>query len=352
MTLRSCAVIACALLVGSCSKKSAESTHTPEPPTAKGGGARAEVPLRATFEGRALTFAYGKAFERFGGLHVVLSTAATSCDAPPSDDAVEIELDVPPGPNQDFFAGSKIGVEVWMRAPKAPLRLSHAAAYQTSLALEAFARKEGAHVRGTLEFSTKYAETTAGGGKQQYAYDAGGGFDAQLCRTTNGFVEAEGGAHRMPSREPASGTYDGEAFVYKSALATVYEDTFTGERYVQSLALYPIDVRCDDRFAREGTTRFLLLKEIGGAGNRVRLDGFQPADAFVSTPEQAEGDAKAGAVTRAFGAPQHAYVSFDSLDFRPNTKITGRVFADGGAGAKPHDAGTITGTFVATVCVP
>src|SRR5438067_3750458 len=98
------------IALGACSKRSHDSVAPA--PSAVGGGVPEAV--RATIAGKQLDFPYGRAFPRLGGVHVVLSTKPTSCAQTGAlKDSASIEVDVPPGPKGDFFAGAPIGVEAW-----------------------------------------------------------------------------------------------------------------------------------------------------------------------------------------------------------------------------------------------
>ena len=317
--------------------------------SAYGGGPSG--PLVGTFEGRSVVLRYGKAFPRLGALHVVLSSAPTSCASSTGagdDDAFDVELDVPPGPSASFFSGKTIGVQAWFHDRRTLLKQEYARPYQTRLSLAPFTLGRDARLRGSFELKTVYAETGQAGAKVTYDYVASGDIDAEICASPGGFGEAVGATDEGDLDRNAAGTIGGKPFEPQGAIATVYVDPYSGESYLYALSFYPVKVTCATRFAIENGNPAFAFKSIGGTGNTRRLLGPQPADAYLSIPEIAKGAAKSAAVTHALG--RRAWIDLDHLDYTPGGTVSGKVFAASTDDAHPESSGRIGGVFRAIVC--
>jgi len=335
-----CVILGCAL--GACPKPHHDEAPKPAP-SAIGGGALRSV--HATFGDRKLDFPYGRAFPRLGGVHLVLSTKPTSCAAPRAlDDAGSIELDVPPGPKGDFFAGAPIGVEAWFHDPERSTTQGRAAPWQTTLKLDA---RPGAHVAGTIDFAARID-----GADDR----ASGAFDVELCDRDAPHLEA-GAAPSVDADGPVSGSLAGDAFTAGSAIAEVWRDPSTGEAFVHALSFFPSSgVDCATRFAHERRERVILFEEMGGVSERRTLPGPQPATAFVSAPEvdpASSGDAGAAPTLQALGAAGHAWVRLDDPHVdaaKQGDRLRGSVAAASEVGAPAKSTGHLGGTFDALVC--
>jgi hypothetical protein len=334
------ALVLVAVAFIACSKKSHDTTATAPAPSAVGGGAPHAV--HAVIGGKALVFEQGRAFPRLGGIHVVLSTKPTSCaNTGALDDAASIEIDVPPGPKGDFFAGASIGVEAWFHDAERSTAQGRAAPWQTALRLDAPPRDR---VAGTIDFSTKVGALEA---------KASGAFDVELCDRAT-LVVAKIDAPMEATAAALTGDIDGAPFAPRSAIATVWRDPATGEAFVHALSLYPsAGVDCGTHFVHERAERVVVFEEIGGVSSSRTLPGPQPAAALVSIPETAK-DAGPTATLHALGTGRRAWVRFDDLHVeaaKEGDVVRGAASAQSDVGAPAAETGHVDGTFTALVCM-
>ena len=334
---RACVLVALTLVA--CAKKSHDATTTPAP-SAIGGGAPQGV--RATIAGRAVDFPYGRAFPRLGGLHVVLSSTPTSCANPDAlNEAASIEIDVPPGPKSDFFAGAPIGVEAWFHDADRSTARGRAAPWQTTLRLDVVPHDR---VSGTLDFATKVDGQDA---------KASGAFDVELCDRA-ALIVTKVDAPPDATSAQLTGVIDGEPFTPRSAIAAGWRDPSTGEAFVRSISFYPsAGVDCGTHFVHERAERVVMVEEIGGVSSSRTLGGPQPAAAFVSVPETVK-DAGPTATLHALGTGRRAWVRLDDLhvaSLKEGDVVRGAASAASDVGAPAADSGHLDGTFTALVCM-
>ena len=343
-----CRMLLCSAvaLLLACSKRESPQKSSPPMPIVQGVGAQ---PLHATLEGKPVDFVYGRAFARFGGLHLVLSSVPTSCAAAGPIDGTTIELDVPPGPKGDFFAGATIGVEVWMHDARTAFVQGRAAPWQSALTLE---RSAGDRLVGSLEFTTKYIESAVDGGRRTFASEGRGHFAVEVCDHEAVPVKLIAAPHESTDA-PLAGTLEGAEFTPRSAIATVFTDVASGQRYIESLSFHESEVDCATQFVHEQTERTVVLKDLGGMGGARMLSGPQPADAFVSTPQK-DAAGKSAPVSHAIGRARRAWARLDRVDLaraKSGDVVRGAAFAIADDDAKPSEAAMIAGTFSAKICL-
>ncbi|GAC1520353.1 MAG: hypothetical protein NVS3B10_21740 [Polyangiales bacterium] len=328
-------------------KETPRETDPPSAPSAQAGGAQ---PLHATLEGKAVDFAFGRAFARFGGLHVVLSSVPTSCGAVGPVDGTTLELDLPPGPKGNFFAGATIGVEVWLHDARTAFVQGRAAPWQSALTLDETAGS--GRIAGSLDFATRYVESAVDGGKRAFVSEGRGRFSAEICDREALPAKVVAAPDESPDA-PLAGTLGGAPFRARSAIATVFTDVASGQRYVESLSFHDAEVDCATHFAHAQTERTVVLKDLGGMGGPHMLPGPPPADAFVSAPQK-DATGKSAPVSHALGRAHRAWARLDPIELakaKSGDVVNGAAFATADDDTKPSEAGTIAGTFSAKICL-
>ncbi|MGZ3453234.1 MAG: hypothetical protein ACXVEF_26765 [Polyangiales bacterium] len=317
-------------------------------PRIKKGG-----PFSGVLEGEAKTFKYGKAVAGYSGIHVTLSTEKTDCKSfgAGSDEAYQVEFDLPAGPDQKFFAGHKIGVSAYLNSQRVKLKQTFVQPYQFTVEVEPFALKEGETVKGSADFHMKYEEVKQDTSKKMWEYSGAGSFEVKLCEDWNHFEKLPGLDGEASSGD-VSGTFAGEKFSTKTALANVWHDKTNDVDYVESIEFYPTDdVTCSNRWEQYKKSSYFIVRSIGGANNTQKLTGTQqPADPSFSIPKGKGSSATSN--TKWFGSNggRRAWVKFDKLDLKGGGVVSGSVLAANAPDAKPDEKGKISGKFEAKVC--
>ncbi|GAC1352708.1 MAG: hypothetical protein NVS3B20_21500 [Polyangiales bacterium] len=308
----------------------------------------------AALEGTEIPMKFGKAYASFSGLHVTLSNEKTTCKyATPSDEAYQVEFDIPPGPGQKFYAGHPVGVSAMFNSQRIKLKQTWANPYQVTAEIEPFKLKEFEHVRGSLDFDVKFEETKADTSRKVHNYVGSGSFDVEICEDWNNFKKLPG-LEADAGETDLGGTFAGEKFKYKTALANVWHDKANDLDYVESIEFYPTDdVTCTSRWDAWKKLNYFVVRSIGGASSKQKLTGTQqPADPSFSKPTAAPGGKGMMGATKWFGGAggRHAWVQFDKLAFNGGAVLKGTAFAESGPDAKPDEQGKIGGRFEAKVC--
>jgi hypothetical protein len=297
-----------------------------------------------SLEGRPFSIGGAKVVPMANYLHVVLSTGPLDCDKSSREEDVVLEADFAPGPGGKFLAGQKQGVPVRWTA-KQPFKWSQATPYQTIGTLEPFKLAAGETLKGTLEFSLRHVVPTDDAGAR--VYEAKGTFEAPICPDPSGFKTLIG-TPEDAGTEPFGGTFGGQKFTYKKALAIVFKDLRSSEEYVESIQLYDDDsITCQNRYDedKKRKARYVSFTSIGGAGASHVLGGAQSADASFSSP----GGKGAGAKWQFF-ARRRAWVKLDKYAFKAGETLTGSLYAETTVDAKPEEAGKMQGRFEAKIC--
>jgi len=316
---------------------------------------KAGGPFAGNIEGEAKTFKYGKAVASYSGLHITLSTEKTDCKSfgAGSDEAYQVEFDLPPGPDQKFFAGHAIGTTAFLNSQRVKLKQSFLQPYEFTVNVEPFKLKEGETVKGNADFSMKYEEIKADTSKKTWEYSGSGDFEVKICDDWNNFKKLPGLESDAESG-PVTGTFDDEKFTYKTALANVWHDKANNVDYVESIEYYPVDdVTCSNRWDQWKKHPYFIIRSIGGANTAQKFTGTQqPADPSFSIPKSAKGSSAAMPSLKWFGSGggRRAWVKFDKLDLKGGGAVNGTVFASSGPDAKADEKGKISGKFEAKVC--
>lgn len=307
----------------------------------------------ANIEGRPLQFKYGKAYATSDSLHIVLSTEKTPCTfVPGTADAYRIRFDLTPGPGGRFFTGTPTGVGANFESRRTRLAITAADPYLVTATIEPFTLKGGAHVRGRLEFDVKFVKTKIDRTKQTYQSKGAGYFDVEICDDSEILKGLTGQPQEVPEGDVA-GTFAGEKFTFKTAIANVWHDSDNAQDYVDSIVFFPTGgVTCDNQWDQREKLNLFMIRSIGGAGRRQRFIGSaQPASASFSIPKPTVDVNGATDSFRFFGGgAERAWVRFEKLEFRSGGSVVGAIYADSRPGAKPEETGKIAGRFRAKVC--
>ncbi len=307
----------------------------------------------AHIEGRPLQFRYGKAYATSDTLHVVLSTEKTACTfAPGTEEAYRIRFELTPGPSGRFYAGTPIGVGVNFESRRTRLAITAADPYLVTAIVEPFVLKPGSHVRGRLEFDVKFVKTKVDRSRQAYQSRGAGFFDVEICDDALVLQALQGQPPDAPEGE-VSGTFAGQRFAFKTAIANVWHDPDNSQDYIDSIVFFPLNgITCANQWEQRDKVSLFMVRSIGGAGSRQRFTGSpQPASASFFIPKLAAGVNDATDAVYFFGGgAERAWVRFDKLDFKTGASVTGTVYADSREGSKIEEEGRIGGRFRAKVC--
>jgi hypothetical protein len=307
----------------------------------------------ANIEGRPLQFKFGKAYATSDSLHFVLSTEKTPCSlVHGTDEAYRIRFDLTPGPGGRFFAGKPTGVGATFESRHTRLAITVADPYLVTVAVEPFVLKGGAHVRGHLEFDVKFVKTKIDRTKQAYQSKGIGYFDVEICDDSQVLKGLSGQPEEVPEGE-VTGTFAGDKFGFKTAIANVWHDSDNAQDYVDSIVFFPTgSVTCENQWDQREKLDLFMIRSIGGAGRRQRFVGSpQPASALFSIPRSTVDVNGATGSFRFFGGgAERAWVRFEKLEFKSGGSVIGTVYADSRPGSKSEETGKIGGRFKAKVC--
>jgi hypothetical protein len=309
-------------------------------------------PFTANLEGTEIKMTFGKAYPSFSGMHVVLSNEKTKCSfAQPSDEAYQVEFDLPPGPSQKFYAGHPVGVKAYWNSQRIKMKLTYGSSHQVTANVEPFKAKEGEHIKGTLDFDIKYEETKQDTSKKTLAYAGAGSFDVEICDDTFSYMKKLVGLSDDAGEDDVAGEFAGDKFKGKTALATVWHDKANDEDYVQSIEFYTSDdVTCNSRWDAWKKESYFKIDYPGGGSSKQKLTGTpQPID-YATFSKPAPGKTLGNSKSFGGSGGSHGWVQFDKLDFKGGGKITGKLVVESAPDAKPEEAGKMKGKFEAKVC--
>jgi hypothetical protein len=316
----------------------------------EGGGGGA---LTGNFEGQEVAFKYGRTMG-FGSLRVELSNEKLPCKSGnPSDDAYTMSFELSAGPDGKFFAGYPIGVPITYNHQRIKLKSTFVRPQFVNLKLDSFDLKEGEHIKGSLNFEHKWTETK-GDDKKDWKYTADGKFDVEICDDPFGsYKKVKAPLSAEAGEGMVSGSFGGEKFVAKSALAIVLKDYSTKKEYIDAIEFYSVDdVDCANHWTEGRKGAYFYVTDIGGTGETTKFEGTkQPAQPWYAGPK-GKGATTPSLKSFGYSGGRRAWVQLDNIDFKANAKVKGSVFAESApdSTAKPEDQGKIGGTFTAKVC--
>ena len=350
------AVGAFLVVIGACQANKPEPNADADEAAVAAGESPGGTPtVFANIEGRSLQLRYGKAYATSDTLHVVLSTEKTSCTfafAPGTEEAYRIRFELTPGPGGRFYAGTPIGVGLSFESRRSRLAITAADPYLATVIVEPFALRAGSHVRGRLEFDVKFVKRKVDRSRQTYQSKGAGFFDVEICDDALVPPAIRGQPADAPESE-VSGTFAGQQFTFKTAIANVWHDPDNSQDYIDSIVFFPVaGISCANQWEQRDKLNLFMVRSIGGAGSRQRFTGSpQPASASFFIPKVGAGVNEAADAIYFFGGgAERAWVRFDKLDFRTGATLTGTVYADSREGSKIEEEGQIGGRFKAKVC--
>lgn len=316
--------------------------------TKKKGG-----PLTGNFEGQEVQFKYGRT-QGFGSLRVELSNEKLPCKGGnPSDDAYTMSFELSAGPDGKFFTGYPIGVPITYNHQRIKLKSTFVRPQFVNLNIKSFDLKEGERIKGALNFEHMWTETK-GDDKKEWKYTAGGNFDIEICEDPFGsYKRVKAPLSAEAPEGMVSGTFGGEKFVAKSALAIVLKDYSTKKEYIDAIEFYSVDgVDCANHWTEGRKGAYFYVTDIGGTGETTKFKGTkQPAQPWYAAPK---GKGATTPTLKSFGysGGRRAWVQLDNIDFTAKATVKGTVFAESAPdpSLKAEDTGKIGGTFSAKVC--
>lgn len=307
------------------------------------------TPFTLRYEQRSLVFQPGFASATVLGnvLAFQMSTQPLGCaNRTSSDGSDTIAFDVAAGPGASFFSGNVISVPVSMRTANANqfTAPSAAAARYVRLRLEPFKLKAGEHVIGELEVADPRTGLMNGRGRVEF----------ELCDDYPRLANIEGLPASVPD-QAVSGRVDGRAFKPRSALAIVAHDPDGGPDYLEKLAFFENEARCEPHVDRmEPDHRDVLGIHLSfdrfGVTTR-RLPMKKPLHAYVGDWSLDFKNTDEGLTMSSIGLTTgpNAWLSFDALDLTPGSILRGTLVAS--TSTKDPNS-LLQGRFEAVVCAP
>jgi hypothetical protein len=346
----------CALGISACQGSKSDKEPSPESEellASAGESPGGTATVFANIEGRPLQFRYGKAYATSDTLHIVLSTEKTPCTfAPGTEEAYRIRFELTAGPGGRFFTGAPTGVGANFESRKTRLAITAADPYLVTVNVEPFVLKGGAHIHGRLDFDVKFVKPKVDRSKQAYQSKGAGFFDVEICDDAGTLRAVKGQPETVPDGDVA-GTFGGQTFIFKTAIANVWHDPDNAQEFIDSIVFFPVGgITCANQWDQRDKVNLFMIRSIGGAGQRQRFIGSpQPANASFFIPRLAVGVNDATDSIYFFGGgAERAWVRFDKLDFKAGSNVTGAVYADSREGSKLDEEGRIAGRFKAKVC--
>lgn len=317
---------------------------TPEPPLGS-----SSTPFTMQYQQRTLVFQPGFATATVSGslLAFQISTEPLGCaKREPSPGSVTITFDVAAGPGASFFAGHVISVPVWLRTASASAFTQPAAvsARHVRLRLEPFKLKAGERVLGELEIADPRAGMMNGRGR----------VELELCDDYPKLANVTGLPATVPAQD-ISGLVDGRAFRPRSALAILAHDPEGGPDYLEKLAFFENDARCQPYIDRtEPDHRDVLGIHLSfdrfGVTTR-RLPVKTPLHAYIGDWSLDFKRTAEGLTMSSIGLTTgpNAWLSFDALDLKPGAILRGSLVA---STSTRDENSLLQGRFEAVVCAP
>ena len=301
-------------------------------------------PLSVELEGKKFEFKYGHAKPDNDNIDITLSTEKFPCDKwKASDDAYTIEFHVGPGQDGKFFAGEKIGVQLYWNSETRKFKRNFAYAYETGLTLASFKLDSGEKIKGTLDFDAPYSDFSDP--TKKFSYKGSGKFEVELCSSDNDYKTLKA----LPAfkGDDLAGSWGTDKFQSKVAYAYVSKDAYSKEAYVRELYFFENDkVACDEYIKSETlkNEKYLYVSGIGGTGEKHKWDGPQPAEGHFSVPVKGKEIGNSH-----YFHEGRVVVKLDSLSFKKGGKIAGSLVAKTAAGNYDGD-GDFNGKFEAKIC--
>ena len=295
-------------------------------------------------EGKKYDLKYGHAKPDNDSIDITLSTEKLPCDKwKAGDDAITLEFHVGPGTDGTFFAGKKIGAQLYWNSETLKFKRNFAYAYEVALTVETFKLAAGERVKGGLDFLAPYVDFSDP--SRKFEYKALGAFDVELCPSDNQFKTLD--AIPVAKAGAVAGAWGTEKFTAKVAYAYVSKDAYSKEAYVREIYFFESDkVPCDEYVKSESLKlqKYLYLSGIGGTGEKHKWEGQQPAEGHFSAPVKGKELGNSH-----YFHEGRVVVKLDALAYAKGGKVTGTVTAKTAAGNYDGE-GAFSGAFEAKVC--
>ncbi len=302
------------------------------------------APLSVELEGKKYEFKYGHAKPDNDNIDITLSTEKLPCDKwKAGDDAFTLEFHIGPGTDGKFFAGQKVGVQLYWNSETRKFKRNFAYAYETALTMSAFKLDSGEKVKGTLDFDSPYNDFSDP--TKKFNYKGAGKFEVELCSSDNDYKTLK--ALPAAGSDDVAGAWGTDKFESKVAYAYVSKDAYSKEAYVREVYFFENDkVACDEYIKSETlkNEKYLYVSGIGGSGEKHKWDGPQPAEGHFSIPVKGKDMGNSH-----YFHEGRVVVKLDAISYKKGGKISGTVTAKTAAGNYDGE-GAFSGKFEAKVC--
>jgi hypothetical protein len=300
--------------------------------------------LSVEIEGKSYEFKYGHAKPDNDNISITLSTEKLPCDKyKAGDDAYTLQFQIGPGTDGKFFAGQKVGVQLYWNSATRKFKRSFAYPYETSLTMSAFKLESGEKVKGSLDFDVPYSDFSDP--TKKFQYKGAGKFEVELCSSRNDFKTL--GALPAAKSDPVGGKWGADAFASKVAYAYVGKDAYSKELYVREIYFFENDKVACAPFMKMETLKaekYLEIRAIGGSGEKHKLEGEQPAEGHFTVPVKGKDIGKSH-----FFHSGRVVVKLDAVAYKKGGTISGTVSAKTAAGNYDGE-GEMSGKFEAKIC--
>jgi hypothetical protein len=308
----------------------------------KGGDTGA--PISVELEGKKLEFKFGHAKPSNENIEITLSTEKLPCDKwKAGDDAFTLSFHIGPGTDGKFFAGQKVGAQLYWNSETRKFKRNFAYPYEVALTMDSFKLDSGEKVKGTLDFNSPYTDFSDP--TKKFEYKGAGKFEVELCSSDNDYKTL--GAIPAAKSDDVAGSWGSDKFESKVAYAYLSKDPYSKEVYLREIYFFENDkVACDEYIKSETlkNEKYLYVSGIGGTGEKHKWEGAQPAEGHFSVPVKG----------KELGNSHYFHdgrivVKLDTLEFKKGKKVAGTVTAKTAAGNYDGD-GEFSGKFEAKIC--
>jgi hypothetical protein len=307
-------------------------------------GADTSAPLSIELEGKTYDFKFGHAKPDNDNIDITLSTEKFPCDKwKTGDDAFTIEFKIGPGTDGKFFAGSKVGAQLYWNSETRKFKRNFAYAYETGLTISPFKLESGEKIKGTLDFNAPYNDFSDP--TKKFNYKGAGKFEVELCSSDNDYKTLKA----LPAfkSDDVAGNWGTDKFESKVAYAYVSKDAYSKEAYVREIYFFENDkVACDEYIKSETlkNEKYLYISGIGGSGEKHKWEGNQPAEGHFSIPVKGKDLGNSH-----YLHDGRVVVKLDTISYKKGGKISGSLTAKTATGNYDGE-GEFNGKFEAKVC--
>lgn len=260
---------------------------------------------------------------------ITLLNREARCDsARLAENDMGVQMEIPSGPDNDFFAGRDMPLELRLHGAGGVSRIP---AGHVTARLDPFDPSKSESVKGYLSFRYKTALDP-----DAPAYNAEGPFTARVC---NNLVTKPSIASFPGDKAPVSGSVAKREVQFRTMQAYLRSDGYGGQ--IVMLKGFELDVPCH---TTRSATPYLFGVEIGPGKDGTYFAGKRiPTDWIMQMRMQQFSERS---VHAAHGA---SWVQIDSVETKEGGIVRGRLGADNSED-DPEWRFSLSGRFEATVC--